>query len=32
LENLEDSQKVPIVESQVQQILAIFSRKWQEIE
>jgi hypothetical protein len=32
LENLEDSQKIPIVESQVQQIFAIFSRKWQEIE
>lgn len=32
LGNLEDSQKISIVESQVQQIFAIFSRKWQEIE
>jgi hypothetical protein len=32
LENLEYSQKNHIVESQVQQFFAIFSRKWQEIE
>jgi hypothetical protein len=32
LENLEDSQKIHIVESQVQQLFAIFSRKWQKIE
>jgi hypothetical protein len=30
LENLEDSQKYSIVESQVEQLFAIFSRKWQE--
>lgn len=32
LENLENSQKISIIENQVQQLLAIFSRKWQENE
>jgi hypothetical protein len=32
LENLEDSQKFSIVESQVQQLSDIFSRKWKENE
>lgn len=32
LENLEDSQKVSLIDSQVKQLLALFTQKWQENE
>lgn len=32
LENLEDSQKKPLVDSQVKQILTLFTKKWHDYE